>query len=193
MTTQFTLLNDLNESKLIPSYWNISKYTAPEAGDMVYIYFLSLYVLISELTNKQWAMEYARKTNSHGLFNDKSSSATDLYVLLYSLKAAAGFKDKSKSYEYLDRMRVDWGAVSTFLHDMSVGTPGNHRSVLLMLDAGLRIQDSSLKALRRTVMNWEVAEQVDRFEVVTRLLVKLKNKAQASELIPFMETLRNAL
>lgn len=189
----YTLLPDLNESKLLPSYWNISKYTAPEAGDLVYIYFLALFAQVLESTNKQWAMSYASRTNSHGLFNDKSSSATDLYVLLYSLKAKAGFKDKLKSYEYLDRMRIDWSATSTFLHDIAAGTPNNHRSVLLSLDAGLRISDSTLKSARRVIMNWEVSDQTEKYEAITKLLSKLKNKAPSSELIPYMESLRNSL
>jgi hypothetical protein len=183
----YSLFADLTESKLIPSYWHVSNYTADQIGDIVYLYLMGLYILSVDPSTSKWAGDYARKTLANGPFTQKLNTANDLYVMLFALKGGVGFKDKIRSSKYLGKIRIDWRKLHDFLYDLANGLPRNHRAFLLNLDAGLNIMDGDLKAIRREVMDWSSMDHDSRMAVVTRLLSKLHMVAGKGEIFPELQ------
>jgi hypothetical protein len=189
----YSFFTELTESKLIPSYWHVSQYSAEDIGNLIYLYCMGLHVLATNPITAQYASEYARKTIAYGDFNRKANSSTDLYVMLYALRSASGFKDRVDSTKYLNKLKLDWYNVTVFLQDISRRIPRNHRSFLLNLDSGLNINDSSLKAIRRTVMDWEQLPEQDMRLALARLTQKLRSLAPKSEILPHLEALVSAV
>lgn len=185
----YSLFGDLTESKLIPSYWHVSAFTAEDIGNVVYLYFMGLYVLSTDPVTAKWAGDYARRTLSYGDFNQKLNTANDLYVSLYALKGGVGFKDKILSGKYLSGIRIEWLKLRSFLHDLASGLPRNHRSFLLNLDSGLNIKHPILRAIRRDVMYWESSSTSEKALVVTRMLSELANIAPKAEIVTQLEQL----
>jgi VanZ family protein len=185
----YTLFADLTESKLIPSYWHISNFTAEQIGDITYMYFMGLYLLSMDPSTSRWAREYARKTISLNGFDAKVNTANDLYVMLFALKGGVGFKDKLVSQKYLSRLRINWRKIHDFLYDMSLGLPRNHRSFLLNLDDGLNIHDTTLKSIRRSVMEWQSLTPDEQQLVIGRILTKVRNLAPKCEAYNYLQQL----
>jgi hypothetical protein len=188
----YSLFADLTESKLIPSYWHVSAFTAEQIGNIAYMYFMGLYVLSTDPMTKKWASDYARRTNSFGAFTDKINTGNDLYVVLFALKGGVGFKDKIASFKYLNGIRIEWSKLISFLHDLSTALPRNHRSFLLNLDAGLNIHDATLKVIRRQVMEWSSLDASEKCLVVTRMLSELTKIAPKAELVIALKELVGA-
>lgn len=185
----YSLFADLTESKLIPSYWHVSAFTADQIGDVAYLYFMGLYILSTNSLTSKWASDYARRTLSFGDFTQKVNTANDLYVALFALKGGVGFKNKIVSNKYLSGLRIEWVKLRSFLHDLDAGLPRNHRSFLLNLDAGLNITDTNLKAIRRDVMYWDTLGDAERSVVVTRMLSELATVAPKAELVSELKKL----
>jgi len=185
----YSLFADLTESKLIPSYWHVSAFTAEQLGNIAYMYFMGLYVLSTDPMTKKWASDYARRTNSLGPFTQKINTANDLYVALFALKGGVGFKDKVASFKYLNGIRIEWSKLISFLHDLDASLPRNHRAFLLNLDAGLNISDATLKSIRRQVMDWPMLDASEKCLVVTRMLSELTKIAPKAELVTGLKQL----
>jgi hypothetical protein len=188
----YSLFADLTESKLIPSYWHVSAFTAEQIGNVAYMYFMGLYILSTDPMTKKWASDYARRTNSLGDFTQKVNTANDLYVALFALKGGVGFKDKVASFKYLNGIRIEWAKLISFLHDLDASLPRNHRSFLLNLDAGLNISNATLKSIRRQVMDWTTLDATEKRLVVTRMLSELANTAPKAELVGALKQLVGA-
>jgi hypothetical protein len=185
----YSLFVDLTESKLIPSYWHVSAFTAEQIGNVAYMYFMGLYILSTDPMTSKWASSYAHRTNSLGDFTQQINTANDLYVAVFALRGGVGFKDKIASGRYLSGLRIDWRKLKSFLHDLAAGLPRNMRSFLLNLDAGLNIKDATLKSIRRQVMDWETLDASTKHLVVTRMLSELNRIAPKAELVSVIQQL----
>src|ERR1035437_8562706 len=80
-----SFFQELNESRLIPSKSHISSYNLRDIADAVFLYFIVLYILKHEFSYAAIEKKYAYRTYANGHFNDFSSAATDLHVLIVLL------------------------------------------------------------------------------------------------------------
>ncbi len=183
----FEFIGTIAESRLIPSSDNLKRYTAEELAELVVLYVCGLYILYSFKETKHTAEAYARRTTQYGVRWDRwQASGTDLYVMLYGLKSdKAILKDQAASDTFKRRMGFGEAALAKWLREMTSGNIHNmdHRTLFTRLDSNFKISNSSIRAVRRMVMDWDHIDGHDRRLTMTRLLQLIKARAPKSEIM----------
>jgi hypothetical protein len=131
-----------------------------------------------------FAENYAKRTIQYGVnFNKWLNSSTDLYVILYGL--TSNELDDPDSEKFLKNLPfghnllIKWlrGIASDKLRD------SDHRAFFVRLDFNFKINNSSIKAIRRLVMDWKNLSQHEKGLATTRLLQLLRARAPKSEIL----------
>lgn len=183
----FEFIGTIAESKLIPSQSNLKQYTAPDLAELAVLYICGLYVMHSFKETSPKAEAYAKRTTQYGVKWDKwQAGGTDLYVILYGLKASnVTLKDQADSDSFKGRLPFGEAALTAWIRQMASGHIQTmaHRTLFTRLDANFKIGNSSIRAVRRMVMDWNDLDSHDRKLTMTRLLQLLKARAPKSEIM----------
>lgn len=168
--TEFFLLTELCESRLIPSRASLKKWKEKPLRELTYLYFLAMRMLLADVETKNWAKNYAEKTAQVGDFDKWRTDGNDFYVLLHALSSDAVFIDSKRSIS-ANAVR-DW-LRHTSSHDFDART---HR-LFNRLDAMFHIDTTALKTLRRTVMHWTKTEARERDDALVKIIQRIKKLA----------------
>ncbi len=130
--------------------------------------------------DRDWARHYCANAGEQNDFLEWRTNANDLYTLLYALSTddAKGAADLSPSLIRHYLRHAD--------HDDKEET---HR-LFMRLDGMFHIGSSSMKSMRRTVMDWEDADPRERRELVNKLIQWIHDRAPSnSELLPKLKSM----
>jgi len=188
-TEMFSFMQTISESKLIPSLKTLHEYDQEDLAELTYLHILTLRILLAENIDdiQHFAQRYCRKTAEHGNFKKWYTNSTDVYVMLYGLISDDAKNDRSDHHPHMFMpiepfmmFRFFQAAGNRALHDDLI-----HR-VFVKLDTWFRIKDSSLRAIRRLVMDWETITVAQKRLALTRLLQYMRNRAPRGELLPWL-------
>lgn len=177
----FSFINDLCESHLIPSQTSLKRWQPKKIAELAYLYLLSLRVLLKE--DKAWAEAYCKKAGEPNDFLAWRSSGNDLYVLLHALSADPDDDDSKVS----DDVHITPSVIRTWLRH-----PENTKTHALFtrLDGMFHITQSSMKSLRRIIMEWEKADKDEQQASLTKLVQMIHDRAPSnSEVLPRLKKL----
>jgi hypothetical protein len=180
----FATIQEISESKLIPSRAFLRDYDSEDLAELAFIHILSLRILLDEPVLKPFPQFYCRKTIRYGNFTTWHIDSTDLYVMLYGLISNEAKYDSSQHRLHV-HMPVDALLLYRWLRaaaDQHLDTALTHR-LFVRLDTMFRVKNSSLRAIRRLVMDWDEITTQQRRLALTRLLQFMRTRAPKGELL----------
>lgn len=180
-------MGTLAESRLIPSVASFRQFRADELADLAVLYISALQVLFSNKDTKHFAEQYAKRTLQSGTdFSRWKNSGTDLYVIMHGLKASnIKLRDQNKSDKFKNIIPLGDDLVVRWLREVSSGKVSSttHNKLFTRLDFNFKISNSSIRAVRRLVMDWDDLSHHERSLAVTRLIQLIRIRAQKGELL----------
>ena len=189
---ELEFINELCESRLIRQKKQISRYTAKDAADLVFLYACILNILKSEFKYAPVAAQYAKKTFMFNNFNNFRVNGTDMYILLTGLigtdDTSDMFADKEASALFLADLRVNVPQLKEWLRLTAKGVakPSIDSAFLFRLEKQLKIDNSQYKSARRLASDWGNLKHGQKTLVITRIVQALRTRAIRSELMPVM-------
>jgi len=189
---ELEFINGLCESRLIRQKKQISRYTAKDAADLVFLYACILTILKNEFKYAPVASRYAKKTFMFNNFNTFRVNGTDMYILLTGLVGTDDtsdlFADKDASQLFLADIRINLPQFKEWLRLTSKGIARKQidSQFLFRLERQLKIDNSQYKSARRLVSDWTNLKHGQKTLVITRIIQALRARAVRSELMPVM-------
>lgn len=189
---ELEFINDLCESRLIRNKKYISRYTAKDAADLVFLYACMLNILKNEFKYAPVASQYAKKTLMYNNFNIFRLNGTDMYILLTGLVGTDDtselFADKEASKLFLADLRVNVPQLKEWLRLSAKGITRKDidSQFLYRLEKQLKVSNSQYKSVRRLSTDWVNLKHGQKTLVITRILQALRARAVRSELYPVM-------
>lgn len=181
----FSFLADLNESRLFPSRQSAEKMSHDDRIELLYLSLCVLRIMAAEDDSRDYARQYAHRTLQYGSATRWRGGVTDLYVLLTALHDAQDEGDHNR-YSLPAKDIETW--LRAFNSQLGSATyERTTRRLFMRMDFGLRITETSLKAIRRLVMDWPDIDHYEQQLAATRLLQKLVTLAQKIDLLPEMK------
>ena len=159
--------------------------------------YLSL--LVIELLNKYArhrvsARNYAKQTVAYTNYNRFRMSATDLYNFIYFVtgdqEAMNKLKDPKSAMALRKKTTLPLMAVNRYLSRISIGSMSRgNTQIFLNIESGLNIKNTTYKAIRRTLMDYDGVTTIDRQNTVTKLIHAVRAKLRSSDIIDDLERL----
>ena len=159
--------------------------------------YLSL--LVIELLNKYAryrvsARNYAKQTVAYTNYNRFRMSATDLYNFIYFVtgdqEAMNKLKDPKSAMALRKKTTLPLMAVNRYLSRISIGSMSRgNTQMFLNIESGLNIKNTTYKAIRRTLMDYDGVTTIDRQNTVTKLIHAVRAKLRSSDIIDDLERL----
>jgi hypothetical protein len=182
----FDFIRNISESTLIPNRAILHDYDSEKLAELAFINILSLRILLLEKedSTKLFAEKYCRKTVQAGNFKTWRADSTDIYVMLYGLISDEAKLDKNdhhlRIFMPIDPLLIyQWFRYAADKHlDKNL-----NKRLFVKLDTMFRIKDSSLRAIRRLVMDWEDITVSQKRLALTRLLQYMRTRAAKGELL----------
>lgn len=182
----FAFLNDLCESHLIPSQTSLKKWDTTKLADLTYLYILGLNILMHHDKTKKWAEDYCHKAGSNNDFLHWRSNANDLYVFLHALNGDPDNDD----VKVTGAIAIPASIIRTWLRRSADAADGKTHGLFMRLDAMFHISNSSMKAMRRVIMDWNRTKHDEQQEVLTKLVQLIHARAPSnSEILPELKKL----
>jgi len=184
----YSLFPLLSESRLYPSTHSLKKVSVQEACQLAFLYLMVMRILLDDPHTRHWAKNYAYKTSKGSpSFKTWRMDGTDLYALIYALETEnSPLEDGDEDFR--DHLPLDASAIHRWLRAVSMHEDETlTRRLMNRLDQMFRIRDSSLKAIRRLVLDWPDLSSHERRLVVTRLLQFVRTRASRGEIRPKLE------
>ena len=180
-------IQEIQESRLISNKRNLKNYTYQEIADIAFLYFLTIQILRNELEYMTRIKKYVSATTRFYNFDTYRSSGNDLYQLLHVLYNHSAQKEL-KNYKKFVHPTVRSQALVIWLNNISAprNNAKDHR-LLFAIENGFDIKNTSYKAIRRLVEEWDGITQTQKQLSITRLLQAMRAHAPKSELLPWLE------
>lgn len=169
----FNFISNLSESSVFSSKTAIEKYTTDELAELVYLFIVSIRILLWNDDTNTWAKAYCHRSTRATDFKTWRTDGTDLYAAMYGLVV------EKEEHSFSPKMIWNW------LHKAANGYLGEHesRQLFIKLDSYFHIRNESMKAIRRLVMEFPDLKRMEQKLAVTRLLQLLRHRAPKSELL----------
>lgn len=190
----FGFIQDLSESKLIPSRTSLKHWDAKTLAELAFLYLLGLRVLLADDHEAKWAREYCKRAGESRDFSEWRTNGNDLYAMLYALSADPDDTDADSDKHFLDRLHIAPATIRNWLRHV-----GEHEAkddthpLFTRLDSMFRITDSKMRAMRRVVANWRGASDRERRDAITKLIQLIHDRAPSnSELLGRLKKLNES-
>jgi len=190
-----SIIATLCESRLIRSQHQIEAYNARDVADLIYLYFIILTILKKDFAGAPIAAGYAKHTMRFGNWDTWRFAYNDLSALIHILFGKNGQRDKlrdpKESEMLIKKLRFDETLTKAWLREIVRGIDRTNRDrrMLIQLEQGLSIDNSSYKAVRRLATEWTTLTKSQKRLVITRLLHALRVRARKSELLRVIEAM----
>lgn len=184
---------ELSESRLYRSTESFKKLTGPDIASLFYLNTLALLILIKDLKQTEYGMEYAKKTAQGGVYTFFKSSGTDLYMLGFQINAPANTSTKisTDAKDYLAKLnfnnRQHWNIINKL---------GNNKiddnmivSFFFSLERQLRIGTAKYRNWRRLVLNWDSLSVGEREGLTRAMSREMKSIHYSGELTKVLDTM----
>lgn len=183
---KFGFIRDLNEGNQYKTRQSFKKANARDIADHAFIDTLALWILYNEYNYAPAARRYAARTGALGGFGRYSQAGTDLYQTYHILdtKNTELLGGRAADSTMLSRISFPSMNARRFLTNIA-GNKSNKsevRQFLLMLERGLKIDNSNYRSVRRLVQDWPDLNDSQRSLAITRMLQFYRAHAPRSEL-----------
>jgi hypothetical protein len=178
-----SIIQELCESRLFPSPRALAREDFESLAETTLLVLMALRITLYEETTKEWGRYYIQRTIRPANFRAWRSDGSDLYVALHALTTSLYSDDEEEAWPSIaEQPFMRW------MRQMQDGEGMEHetRRFFVRLDQTLRIKDSSLKAIRRLVMDWPECSHHERRLATTRLLQYLRTYHPRAEILPFL-------
>ena len=185
----FGFMRGLSESRLFPMRRSLRDFDAHELADIAYLSLIGLRICLSEPSTTDWAQAYCRKTARGLNFQQWRGDGTDIYIVMHALTSdETGFEDDDEAEHLRQRLALHPGAIYQWIVSGQRGAPHEDatRRLFTRFDALFRVQDASMRSIRRLAQDWPDINEHDKRLVMTRLLQILRARASRSEILPVL-------
>jgi hypothetical protein len=191
---ELTLIDqELCESRLYRTSRALSNLNGRDVADLVYLNTLSLYLMLQDDVQHDYATAYADKTAQYGGFHSFRSNATDLYLLCFVLTNPENkyirLADHNQSVQFIKRLSFDPVKHLHFLRSISNNNVNYAVSYFMRLESQLNIRESRFKQYRRLLTDWSNLKYSNRQITVSRLMQDIRRIAKGSELSNVLATM----
>ena len=186
---------EISESRLYRSTGQMRQLTGRNVADLLYLNTLALYMMVQDDVQHSYASNYAKQTSQYGGYNTFRTSATDLYILAYTVtnpkSSKINLKNRMSSTSFLDNLNFDFRKHFMFMKKIANGSDRKNEAVsyFFRLEAQLQITDSKYKSYRRYITDWGNLKFSSRQLVVTKILQTMRYIGRGSELLSPMSTM----
>ena len=186
------------ESKLLPTLSSIGKFTARDAADLCFLYFIALHTLRSNIPSEAWARHYANQTKSS--YYAFSTSSTDLHQLIsvlleHRMDLKMRLKHQEHSKDLFELVNLDDHTVQSFLNNVQAAHYNTSLAaqLLMKLEHQLNIATTNYRSVRRICGDWNRAHVSDEAKslAITRLIQALEKRARTGDILPQLKKLAN--
>ncbi len=99
---------EISESRLYRSTGQMRQLTGRNVADLLYLNTLALYMMVQDDVQHSYASNYAKQTSQYGGYSTFRTSATDLYILAYTLtnpkSSKINLKNRMSNTSLLDNL-----------------------------------------------------------------------------------------
>ena len=186
---------EISESRLYRSSGQMRQLTGRNVADLLYLNTLALYMMVQDDVQHSYASNYAKQTSQYGGYSTFRTSATDLYILAYTLtnpkSDKINLKNRMSSTSFLNNLNFDYRKHFMFMKKIANGSDRRNEAVsyFFRLEAQLQITDSKYKSYRRYITDWGNLKFSSRQLVVTKILQTMRYIGRGSELLSPMSTM----
>lgn len=159
-------LQEMNEARLFQNRDTLDGKSTRELADTCYLMILILEILRTE--DAGYAKSYANKTMLYNDFDKMRSNASDLHNIISILANQQDYEPKLSTDMTIS---LPLFAVKRYLRDIveQRKDPTQDRQFFLKLETQLKISNSTLKNIRRSVGDWRTAEATERRSTETNI------------------------
>lgn len=187
MVRKMQIINNLTESQFITSRSAYRKFTGLTLIELLYLHVLAFRILASDEGTRPWAIAYAKKSKQWYGFSEWHQNANDLY---YVIHAVINYEDEDLDFKDATRHTLARASFDEdkFLDILKAISSDNgvsdvyYRRFLLHIDRDLGVVSSTLRSIRRLVMNWPDIGRVEKQLCITRLLQYMREHCNTSDL-----------
>jgi|ERR1019366_2821018 hypothetical protein len=186
---KFSFINDLCESRLIPSKSSLKGWDVKKISELVYLYFLGLRMLLHDTNSRSWAQDYCKKTGENADFATWRTSGNDLYVMLYALTGDPDDTDEKISLPH--RINISPNIIRQWLRNST--NKGDTQIFFNRLDSMFMIDNSSMKSMRRLLTNMDDmsdGEKKSSLDKIIQLITSRVNSVSNSEILSHLKELK---
>lgn len=187
---EYSFINDITESRAFRSRQELGKFSAPEIGNLVYGYMLSLILMHNEYKYQKMAQDYSSRTLSYNNFDFFRSNGTDLYLLLHSIFGKGSiiqFSNDDSSDKYVERLQSNVLSIKNLLSLIKQDSLPNLGSILMRMERELKISDSVLKKSRRMISDYSRLKQKERYTLLINIEQYIRRNVPKSELYSILQ------
>lgn len=194
---ELSLISKINENWLFRAK-RIDSFTAEDVTELVFLYLIGLHILRLEYDSALFAVNYAKRTSSHGNFRSIDRTNTDLYQFLNIITDQEGdmanmLKNQPSNQLFWKSVKANPNLIRQFLVHVSATNYDEEaqKRILFQLESQLRISVPNYRSVRRIAVDWndvQVSNEMRKL-AVTRLLQALRAKARRGDILPWLEKL----
>lgn len=166
---ELQLINqEISEAKLYRTTKQFGEFDGKDIANLVYLITLSTYLTSQDVPTQKIGREYARRSVSNGTYAVFRSSATDLYLLCYTVlhpdNDHVNIRNSILSKRFLNKLNFNGRNHLSFLRSIVSDTANDALATryFMRLENQLKIQDPKYRRLRRTVAGWSTASTKDK-------------------------------
>lgn len=187
-------IHSLYEARMTRDTRDQKVLTYTDCCERTYLSLLVIELLNKYARHRSSARSYAKRTVAYTNYNRFRMSATDLYNFIYFVtgdqEAMNKLKDPKSAMALRKKTTMPLMAVNRYLSRISIGSMSRgNTQMFLNVESGLNIKNTTYKAIRRTLMDYDGATTIDRQNTVTRLVHAVRAKLRSSDIIDDLERL----
>lgn len=175
---KYTIIDQIAESRMFPSKKSFDREDFESLSEDVFILIIALRILLTE--DQLYAHQYVRRTISSSNFNNWRANGTDLYLGMHALSTGK-YDDGDEYPETISMLPIFRWLKAMNRSDGRDET--ETRRLFLRMERLLFIRDTSLKAIRRLVMDWPKLTSQQRRLSTTRLLQIFRSRAPRADVL----------
>lgn len=193
-THRMEFIESLYEARMTRNSQDQKVLTYTDCCERLYLSLLILELLNQYSKHKVSARKYAKQTVAYTNYNRFRMSATDLYNFIYFVtgdqEAINKLKDPNSAMALRKKTTLPLMAVNRYLSRISMGTTAmSNTQMYINIESALNIRNTTYKAIRRSLMDYDSATQIDRQNTVTKLVHAARAKLRSSDIIDDLERL----
>jgi uncharacterized protein YeeX (DUF496 family) len=189
---EYSIINNLTESRAFRSRQDLGKFTAPEIGELVYAYIIALSIMHNEYKYKKMAQDYSSRTLSYNNFDFFRTNGTDLYLLIHSILGKGSiiqFDKDSSSDKYVERLQSNTLSIKNILNLIGKSNLSNLSTELMRIERELKVNNSTLKKSRRMVGDYSKLKQKERYTLLINIEQYIRKVLPKSELYGILQSM----
>lgn len=193
----FLLINseDLSESRLYRFTDGFRQLSGSDIADLFYLETLAILTFMQDGEQRDYAVAYANKTSQYGPYAVYRTSATDIYMLGFSINMPdySSLRFANKDIAFLKSLSFDNRKHYTMMRRIATTYPTKSEisQFLIRLESQLKIKNPLLKQIRRLVTDWDNLKYSQKQYVVAKLLQTIRSiKGQGSEIFSHLTAMK---